>query len=217
MYLRRGAFVFVGIGLIIVIVLIVTMDFKLKSSVLEIAQSKAQLKTVEMITGVVNDKVVVDTEYQNIICIHKDDQGRIVMVQPNTVELNRLMARTVGEVAHLLGEMEGETIGIPLGQLTGSEILAGYGPKVMVKIIPAGQVFVNVENKFEEAGINQSRHLIYLTINSSIKIAVPFMDRQINVSNTIPLAETIIVGTVPETYVHFTGSSDELYPLIRKQ
>ena len=213
---RRTVGIFSVLLIAFLVFSIVFIDYKLKSSLLEIAQSKAQLKTVEMINNVVNEKVVGETDYTSIVNVHTDEQGKIVMVQPNTIELNRIMSRTVGEVAHSLGDMEGERIDIPIGQLTGSLILAGYGPRLKVRVIPTGQVQVNVQNKFEQAGINQSRHLIYLMINTNLRIAVPFMDRDVKVTTTIPLAETIIVGEVPETYVNFTGSPGELYPLIRQ-
>ncbi len=213
---RRNARIFAVLFTVIFIIGIILIDHKIKSSLLELAHSKAQLKTVEMINNIVNEKVVDNTDYKAIVSVHTDDQGRIVMVQPNTVELNRIMARTIGEVARSMNNMEGEYIYIPIGQLTGSQIMAGYGPRVKVKIIPTGQVHVNVQNKFEQAGINQSRHLIYLIIDTTLRIAVPFMDKDLKVTTTVPLAETIIIGEVPDTYVNFTGSAGDLYPLIRK-
>lgn len=210
-----------NIAVLLVLVLVVVMgfsliivDFKLKASVLEIAKAQAQVRGAETISRVVNEQVVSQVEYKDIVSVHKDSKGRIVMVQPNTVMLNKIMADTIIQVSRGMGEMEEETISVPLGQLSGSHLLAGYGPRVMVKTIAAGQVHVNVLNKFEQSGINQTRHLIYFEINSDIKIAVPFMKEEVKVSTIIPLAETIIVGEVPETYVNFTGGSEALYPFI---
>lgn len=196
-----------GLGFIIV-------DFKLKASVLEIARAQAQVRGAEAISRVVNEEVVSKVEYRDIVSVHKDSKGRIVMVQPNTVMLNKIMADTVIQVSSGLGQMEEETISIPLGQLSGSQLLAGYGPRMKVKTIAAGQVHVEVLNKFEQSGINQTRHMIYFKINSDIKVAVPFMKEKVEVSSIIPLAETIIVGEVPQTYVEFSGVGEALYPLI---
>jgi hypothetical protein len=85
-----------------------------------------------------------------------------------------------------------------------------------VKIIPAKQVTVEVENRFEQAGINQTRHLINFKINSRIKIAVPLVDKDVEVATTIPLADTIIVGSVPDTYLNFTAPGETLAPLLKK-
>ena len=84
-----------------------------------------------------------------------------------------------------------------------------------IKIIPARKLNVSVKDQFEQAGINQTRHRIYLQVNSPIRMAVPLIGKEINVVTTIPMAETIIVGEVPDTYVNFNGSADSLYPLIK--
>ena len=162
----------------------------------------------------INEKIVSQIEYQDIVLVHKDETGKIVLIQPNTIMLNQIMSRTLMEVTDYMGQLQNETIEIPAGELTGSKLLAGYGPKMRVKVIPTGQVHINVLNKFDQAGINQTRHLIYFEVKNKMKIAVPFFNDEIQVSSTIPLAETIIVGDVPETYVDFKGESQMLYPFI---
>ena len=190
------------------------IDFKLKSSILEIAKSKAQVQAMKSINEIVSKKVVPRIEYKDIVYVHKDDYGRIVLIQPNTLMLNSIMSETVVEVSKALEKLEDNIISIPLGQLSGFRILAGYGPKMKVKIVSVAQVNVKVLDKFEQAGINQTRHLIYFQINNRIKIAVPFLDDEVMVSSTIPLAEIIIVGEVPETYVNFDGKKDIVSQLV---
>jgi len=192
------------------------VDLRLKGSILEIARSQAQLETVELINKAVNDKIVAETDYKDIVYIHKDENDRIVMIQANTVILNQIMAKTVNEVIESSKQLETNEISVPLGQVTGSIFLAGYGPKIKVRIIPVKQVAVEVENKFEQAGINQTRHLIYFKINTKIKIAVPLVNKDVAVSTTVPLADTIIVGDVPQTYLNFNGLSNNLTPLQTK-
>ncbi|MDD3897631.1 MAG: sporulation protein YunB [Syntrophomonadaceae bacterium] len=205
--------------IIIVAVLIISIiiDVKIKSSVLQLARSKAQLSETAAINRIVNERVVNDVEYRDLVAVHKDDQGRIVMIQPNTIMLNKIMTRTVIEVTEVTAQMREDSINIPVGQLLGPSFIAGYGPKLKVKIIPAGEVKVNVLNKFDQAGVNQTRHLIYFKIDSNIKIAVPYLDETIHVSTVIPLAETIIVGEVPKTYLNFSGNKDSLYPLMLQE
>ncbi len=208
-----------SLSVMVVIVLATVLllaDLRLKGSILEIAQSEAQLQAVEIVNQAVNDKIVAETDYRDIIYIHKDDKGRIDMLQANTVKLNQIMAKTIKEVIASLNRLETQTISVPLGQVTGSVFLAAYGPKLNVKIVPAKQVTVEVENKFEQAGINQTRHLIYFKINSRIKIAVPLVNKDVEVSTTIPLADTIIVGAVPDTYLNFTAPGETLAPLLKK-
>ena len=212
MYYRRKHTAAVLIFVTICIVSIIIIDMRVKASLLELARTKAELRTVEIINEAVYEKVVRDTEYQDIVYIHKDDQGKIVMLQANTVILNQLMARTTKAILQGFKSGKAEQIGIPLGQITGITLLSASGPSLKVKVIPTNQIYVSVGDKFEQAGINQTRHRIYMQVKTRIKIAVPFMDKDLSVASTIPLAETIIVGDVPETYVNFNGSSNTLYP-----
>lgn len=190
--------------IIVFLTIIVLTDLRLKASILEIARTQAQLETVEIINQAVNDKIVAKTDYRDIMYVHKDEKGNIVMLQANTVVLNQIIANTINEVIISTRNLQSNTIRVALGQVTGSIFLATYGPRINVRIIPTRQVNVEIENKFEQAGINQTRHLIYLKINTSIKIAVPLVNQDLTVSTTVPLADTIIVGAVPQTYVNFS-------------
>lgn len=192
------------------------IDQRLKGSILQLAQSRAQLKVVEIINQAVNEKVVQETEYRDIVYVHKDDEGRIVMIQANTIVLNQIIAKTIGAVVQGLDQLDEEIIRIPLGQISGVSFLSGSGPRIGVKIVPSKQVAVAVKDRFEQAGINQTRHKIYLMINTKVKMAVPLMAKDVLVTTTIPMAETIIVGDVPETYVNFNGPLELLYPKLKK-
>jgi len=202
--------------LIAFITILVLTDLRVKGSILEIAQSQAELETVELINQAVNDNIVAQTDYRDIMYVHKDEKGNIVMLQANTVVLNQIIAKTIIEVINSTRQLESNTISIALGQITGSIFLATHGPRINVRIVPARQVHVEVENKFEQAGINQTRHLIYLKINTSIKIAVPLVNKDLTVSTTVPLADTIIVGNVPQTYVNFNGPAEIISPSLPK-
>lgn len=208
------ALLLIIIALIILALSLAVIDYKVKVSMVEIARSKVQVEGVKTINKIVNERIVAEVEYRDIVCVHKDDKGRVVLIQPNTIVLNQMMAATIEEVSSSIIDAQENMISIPLGQITGSDILAGYGPKIKIKIIPTGEVHVKVLDKFEQAGINQTRHLIYLQVENRLKVAVPLINDDVKVRATIPLAETIIVGDVPQTYVDFKGESEMIYPFI---
>lgn len=205
--------------LVVVAALLVSflvVDLRLKASAVAIARAQAQVAGVRLINQVVNDRIASQVSYNDLVMVHKDDSGRIVLLQPNTIMLNKIMSSTVLEVSKSMGQMQDTTISVPLGQLSGSNLLSGYGPKIKVKVIPAGQVHVDVQDKFEQAGINQTRHLIYFNIKADIQVAVPLIKETVDVNTMIPLAETIVVGDVPQTYVNMTGGEELIYPYIKK-
>jgi len=73
------------ITIVAVLIISIIIDVKIKSSVLQLARSKAQLSETAAVNRIVNERVVNDIEYQDLVAVHKDDQGRIVMIQPNTI------------------------------------------------------------------------------------------------------------------------------------
>lgn len=187
------------------------IDFRLKASILQLSKSSVQLQGTEILNRIVNEQVVAQVKYDDMVVIHKDKDGKIVLIQPNTVVLNRLIATTVQVLSHSMGEMKEDNVEIPIGQLSGLKILAAWGPTMNVKIIPSSEVHVDLQDRFEQAGINQTRHLISINIATKMKVAVPYLSDEVDVSSTIPLAETIIVGDVPNNYVNFKSGEADLY------
>ena len=202
MYGRRSRFKwFIIIFIPLLVALYLFVDHNLERTLNEIAKSKAQLTGQEIITRAVNEKVALKTEYQDLVVVHKDGEGRIVLIQPNTVKINRIMAETLLHVEAGFAELEKQNFSIPLGQALGSRIFAGYGPGIKVRMLTGGQVSADFFDSFEEAWINQTRHLMSLRVSGRIKVVVPFNDEEIDVKMTVPVAETIVVGQVPQTYM----------------
>ena len=178
-------------------------DYRLKPVINEIAQARA----VQLATDLVNKSIQKqiseeDTRYQDFVSIHKDNDGRIVMMQANTVKVSRTAANITLAVEKSLEELKTQDIYIPAGQVSGMTLLANYGPKVKLKIMPVGTVQADIVDKFEQAGINQTRHKIYLRFRTNVRIMVPLLTKETEVATTVPLAESIIVGQVPNVMVN---------------
>ena len=99
-------------------------------------------------------------------------------------------------------------LSIPIGSLTGSALLAGRGPRITVRMESVGSSEANFHNAFTSAGINQTKHQIILTVDVSVSILLPGFTTATEVSNSFIVAETVIVGAVPDTYTSSTTESD---------
>ena len=97
-----------------------------------------------------------------------------------------------------------------MGSITGSHILEGAGPNINVKTIPVGSVTAEFTSEFESAGINQTRHKIYLKVRAEISIVVPSQAKSVEVIVPVLVSENIIVGQVPEYYLHNENPGDSL-------
>lgn len=177
-------------------------DVILRPAVYELARIRAVKLATEAINEAVQKKIVNgQINYNDLILIHKDSEGRIVLMQANTIKINQLSSDVTLEVQKALDDLKEQNINIPLGQLTGFYFLANRGPALNVNIMPAGTVCVNVNDQFESAGINQTRHNIYLQFETEVRIILPLESGEAKVSTRVPVAESIIVGQVPNTFV----------------
>ncbi|MBC8015926.1 MAG: sporulation protein YunB [Sporomusaceae bacterium] len=179
------------------------METHLKPTVLAIAEAKATFLATQSINSVINESINGGIDPQKLVNITLDSRGRVVLIQSNTMEFNRIAADTTIKVQNILREIGEEKISIPIGQIMGSQLLASMGPNITVTVIPIGTVQVKVFDKFEQAGINQTRHMVYLIATTQIRIVVPLVSKSVSVNTQVPIAEYIVVGEVPSTYVQF--------------
>lgn len=122
-------------------------------------------------------------------------------------EFNRLQSAITQDILKRLGEMSDTDLTIPAGTLTGSAFLAGRGPGLSVRMQSTGSCSAKFLNDFSQAGINQTTHRIILCVDVSMSILLPGFRTETAVSNSFSVAETVIVGEVPDTYTYFDSGN----------
>ena len=208
-YLKRrlinhGAISFVILCLLLFFLLegVLLLEKRLRPAILSFAEVKADMLATDAVNRAIMEKVARGIFYQDLIAIRQDEQGRIIMAQLNTMEINRLMAETTIATQAALTEIGDEELRIPLGEILNNYLLATYGPRIPMRLIPVGRVNTVLLDSFESAGINQVRHRIYLDILSEVRIIIPFTAIEVEVHTTVPLADTIYPGEVPESVIN---------------
>ena len=134
------------------------------------------------------------------VSFEKSGTGEITAISSNMARINALSAKILDRIVgatdtHML------TVNIPVGNLTGVSILMGRGPKVPVKIITMTSSRVEFNNSIVTAGINQTKHQINLEVIVDIDILVPWGTESTQVVTEVLIADTIVVGRVPDTYL----------------
>ncbi len=175
-------------------------EHRLRPALHEISRARAVQIATQSINKAVREQVVAHIRYEDLITVRVDNRGRVVLMQPNTGDINRLAAEATIAVQNELEKVGRTRIHIPLGQLLGSQVMAGRGPDIPIEIIPAGAVESRVFDRFEQAGINQTRHKIYLEIKTRVRIVIPLTFANAEVRTEVPLAEAVIMGEVPQVY-----------------
>ena len=146
-------------------------------------------------------------DYTDLIRLEKDDGGKITALNSNMIQFNQLQIDVSENVMKKVGSVSSSELSIPVGSLTGVALLAGRGPDVHIKVLSVGSPTAEFENRFTDAGINQTKHQILLNVDVNVQMLMPGYTRTITVSSTLSVAETVIVGSVPETYTYFHSDS----------
>ncbi|MFU0801171.1 MAG: sporulation protein YunB [Xylanivirga thermophila] len=185
-----------GIGIFIFI------DRGIKNTLIAMSEAKVRYIATQAMNNSVEKILGSDINYTDLVNVLTDKEGNIAMIQANTVKMNLLGAQASSYAQQEITTLGDDGIDIPLGTVFGSNLLAGMGPNIKVKIIPMGSVSSDFATEFENAGINQTRHKIYLDMKTQVKVVVPLSSEVVYVSTRVPITETIIVGNVPDYYVN---------------
>jgi sporulation protein YunB len=180
----------------------IMVERKLRPAILAIAAIKAHGLAIEAINEAILENVARGILYQDLINVEQNNEGRIVMAQINSMEVNRVVAEATIATRKALSDLEKRQVSIPLGEAMDNYLLATYGPDIPVRLVPFGRVNTEIIDSFEEAGINQTRHKIYLHINTEVQIVIPFIAESVQVETTVPVADAVYMGEVPDTVIN---------------
>ena len=182
------------------------ISLKIRPTMLQLAVSTVT-DTVRMLVAGAIRSVLAERgeEYSDLVTLEKDDRGAVAALVTNMSRLNALQADITVEVLELLRGRGAAVIYIPLGNLTNIAILSGTGPEIPVRILSVTSVQTDFQNEFSSAGINQTRHRIVMSVNVCLTILIPGASADLTIPTLVPVAETVIVGEVPDTYADFAA------------
>ncbi len=189
---------------------VIAMEQNLSQTMLDMAFARAYSMAVETINRAVKQAMGQGVTYEELIDAQMDAQGRVSMLRANTMRMNELASQTALLAERELGSAENQVVEIPLGAALGVSFLSGFGPRLEVQILPVGAVHTSFDTEFETAGINQTRHKIFLNLRATVSLIVPTGSQLVEVTSTVPIAESIIVGEVPESFVDVNNEEDML-------
>ncbi len=144
--------------------------------------------------------------YEDLITLERDSSGQVTSASSDIAAINELNQELVARLTERLNGIDLHDLEIPLGNLLGLDLLSGRGPYLQVQALWVGTVDTQVENEFSEAGINQTLHRVLLTVQVPTTILLAGSRIDCIVDTQICLAESVIVGTVPGTYIRLDGT-----------
>lgn len=189
------------IVLMLVMALMVWLDHAIRPELFAIGATRAKVLVIQAVNAAVSAEVVDSINYRDLVQLMTDTTGRVCYMQADVIRINEMAAEAQEVVLAELAKIDGQRITIPLGTIMGSVLFANAGPRLSVTIHPLGSATVAVEEDFRDVGINQVKHTLYITISAEVRIVIPFAGAPVSVVTKAPVADVIIVGGVPSTYV----------------
>ncbi len=208
---RQRVLIWLTVIFTLLLALTVAVVLHMKPVVVDLATARISNAVNRIVVAAVNDAVDSGRiDYEQLVDFDKDAEGHVTALRSNMAAFNRLQASIADDILQRMAEVSSTDLAIPIGTLTGSPLLAGRGPCLRVRMQSVGTATARFDNQFSSAGINQTRHRIILDVDVHVSILLPGLTTYTKVSNEISVAETVIVGGVPDTYTYFSTTPDEI-------
>ena len=143
-------------------------------------------------------------DYSDFVTITRNEAGEITALSADMARLNLLRAELS---AHLLERLEDSQLEltVPVGSLLPLEPTWARGPELHLRALALGTASAEFESEFTSAGINQTRHRLWLELSVPVTVLLPGGGEELTVDSRLCVAETVIVGRVPQTWFQTGG------------
>jgi sporulation protein YunB len=187
--------------LLILFSLFLFMDLQLRPLINTITASQAKYVSVNAINEAVEEALSeAGVEYQDLITVQRDTSGNVLAISTDSVKMNLLKSKLNLAIEQKLSKTKEREVSVPLGTLIGGNWFRGRGPGIPLHISFTSNAFIDFKSTFESAGINQTKHQISLEVHTGVAVLIPGFQTTTEVETNVAVAETIIVGQVPEFY-----------------
>lgn len=189
--------------LLCLLILLTCTDFRVKKIIRKGADGVLQNRMTLLINETVGEVLEAGgVKYADLITLERGADGSVTAITTNAVRMNMLKSDLSKRLAEKMAQTDKSTIGIPWGTLTGSALLNGRGHTMKLRISLYGYALTDLVSEFASAGVNQTRHRIYLTVRVTANGFIALWHISSPVETKVLVAETIIVGSVPQVYLN---------------
>ena len=180
---------------------------KYRTVIRDLAETQVRNTTSDLTNDAIAKQIAEGTiAYDRIVFFEKDLEGRITALKTNMSEVNRLKTDILNIINDEILELDTSDIGIPLGSLFLPELLSGKGPAIPVRILSIRNSDASFVSHFSQAGINQTLHQVTMDVSIDVAVLVLGETSSFTVESEVVVAETVIVGQVPTTYLQTGGT-----------
>ena len=176
------------------------LEYRLRPVIRSLAARQIEQSVTRSVTEAV---LRMDADYDALVRFRYDADGTITAISADMGQANRIRGEIVNVVLDAVSRIDCYELGVPLGSLLDLDLLWGKGPVIRIRGLSAGTVNAQLNSEFRAAGVNQTLHRVLLILEVPVSVLLPGGSVRTEVSTTICLAETLIVGKVPQAYLTF--------------
>ncbi|WP_040197553.1 sporulation protein YunB [Candidatus Soleaferrea massiliensis] len=206
---RAKVLIKIGIVLLVLMVLLMLLDAKIRPIIISLESYQARVHATKVINSSITEELErQNIQYDDLVHITRDTDGNVTALETDSILINKLQASLSTAIMDGLTDIEDGELKIALGTLLDSSFLVGRGPMIDIKFIPIGYIDTQITHNFESAGINQTRDQVMLHIKTTAMALIPGYSANVEISTDFCLAETVIVGKIPEAYTRVERADD---------
>lgn len=203
----RKLFRIILVIILLLLVLLLFFRHKYHSAIFELAETQVRNSTSDLINDAIDKQIELGhIQYDRMVYFEKDLNGRITALKTNMSEVNRLKTDILNIINDEILALDTKDLGIPIGSLIFPEMLSGKGFQIPVLIHSIRNSDASFTSTFTEAGINQTLQQLNMEVIVDVTVLVLGKTNSFTVKSNVVVAETVIVGQVPETFFQYGGS-----------
>lgn len=208
--------IFITIIILCLIISIMVLNI-LSRKVLPTFMNYAVSEVKNIATIIVNRSINNNIEKfdSDMLKITKNSKDEIQIIDFNHKDANKLLLSATKDILKDLKSIEtgnndlkfekinyknGVVYELPIGIASGNVFLGNLGPKIPIKLQVIGDIDSNVKTEVKEYGINNAFVEVYISVNISIRVIMPFISEDVKITSDIPISIKLVHGSIPEYY-----------------
>jgi len=191
---------------VILLALFLALRGRYRLVIQDLAQTQVKNTTSDLTNDAIAKQIAAGKiQYDRIVYFEKDLDGRITALKTNMSEVNRLKTDILNIINDEILALDTSDIGIPMGSLFLPEFFSGKGPMIPVHILSIRNSDASFSSFFSQAGINQTLHKLTMEVSVDVAVLVLAQTTSFTMTSEVVVAETVIVGAVPNTFLQTGG------------
>lgn len=147
---------------------------------------------------------------RNVLTVVYDDARVVSSVCADTAIVNRVRTALVKRIMDTLEQETALSVAVPFGTLMGIHWLSGLGPLVSFPLSFAATVSSDISSQLTAIAINQSRYCVLVCVHIYLHVVTPYGRSTVDTTMSYPMAETVLLGEVPDNLTEVYGDDQTL-------